>query len=130
MNMTQFPALTKKTALSNTTKKPVLDFKKACLTKNIEIKPIIKEVIKPISKSEEEIIRQGWDKALEIMYNRWEKYKMDYNEIHGEYAYEEMYTCPNLWIMPEDPEEYEDTEQSMSENDYYDSYDEYYSDGY
>lgn len=128
MNMSQFPALTKQTA---STKKPVLDFKTACLKKNVEPTPIVKkEQPKPIQNSEEKIIREGWEKALEIMYNRWEQYKMDYNEIHGEYAYEEMYTCPNLWIMPEDPEEYEDTEQSMSENDYYDSYDEYYSDGY
>ena len=81
-----------------------MNYKQACMKITTEIKPkaVIKEKIEMDEKAQ---FQKECEKAVRTLYHRWEKYKKDYIELHGEDMYNYMHLTPNYWVMPEDEEE-------------------------
>lgn len=100
--------------------KTPLNFKNACLKKGAE--PIKQTMKKPVEKIDNSFT-ESCKKAVDTLYTRWEKYRLDYIEIYGQDTYETMYLTPNYWVMPEEEEEDVEEEQSSESDDNY-----YYSD--
>jgi hypothetical protein len=98
--------------------KPPLDYKNACLKKGAEP---IKQSVKPVEKIDNSFT-ESCKKAVNTLYTRWEKYRLDYIEIYGQDTYEAMYVTPNYWVMPEEDDEEEEEEQTSdycSDDNYY-----------
>ena len=95
-----------------------MNYKSACLKSTTTIEPTLGPKNKATVKmSEKARFNRSCEKAVQILYLRWEKYKEDYIALHGEDEYNRMYLTPNYWVMPEDEEE----EEQQKEEEYYSS---------
>jgi hypothetical protein len=98
-----------------------MNYKSACLKTGLSglLKPtnVKAKNDKTNVVSEKERFNRSCEKAVRILYLRWEKYKEDYIALHAEDEYNRMYLTPNYWVMPED----EEVEEQQKEEEYYSS---------
>ena len=92
-----------------------MNYKSACLQTNVvkQLKPTVKSTVAMDEKAK---FNRSCEKAVRTLYLRWEKYKQDYIELHGEDMYNYMYLTPNYWVMPEEEEEEEEESQDEEAN--------------
>lgn len=95
-----------------------MNYRQACMKITTEMKP--KAVIKEKAEIDEKVqFQKECERAVRTLHNRWEKYKKDYIELHGEDMYNYMHLTPNYWVMPEDDEEekYESYDERSSDEE-------------
>ena len=91
-----------------------MNYKSACLKTNVSKPTNVKATMTKNGMSEKVRFNRSCEKAVQILYLRWEKYKEDYIALHGEDEYNRMYLTPNYWVMPEDEEEEQKEEEYYS----------------
>lgn len=100
-----------------------MNYRQACLKKNVEPKP--KAVIKEKAEIDEKVqFNKECAKAVRTLYLRWEKHKRDYIELHGEDMYNYMHLTPNYWVMPEEDEMEEESDKCNEYETAYSSHEE------
>ena len=95
-----------------------MNYKQACLKRVAPIVCQSVEPIKPVIQDEQAKWLRSWEKTVETLSKRWEKYREDYIALYGEDTYHYMYSTPNYWVMPEDTveDEYSGEEEEEEEN--------------
>lgn len=94
-----------------------MNYKQACLKR---VAPIVcqpVEPVKPVIEDEQAKWLRSWEKTVQTLSKRWEKYKEDYIALYGEDTYHYMYSTPNYWVMPEDNDMEEDKQEECSEEE-------------
>jgi len=79
-----------------------MNYKQACLKRvaPIDRKPDVQ--VKPVLEDEQAKQMRSWEKTVQTLSRRWEKYREDYIALYGEDTYHYMYSTKNYWVIPEE----------------------------